>query len=49
MHDINASSPDRPPSGDSLFKCIAWSLAVAALVVGAMFVFALGWPMLVRP
>ena len=49
MHNINSSAPQPPPSGDSFFKCIAWSLAVAALVVGLVFVFALGWPTLVSP
>jgi len=44
MHDINASSPDRPPSGDSVIVVLLVALGLVAVFVAAVSAFALWWP-----
>lgn len=48
MHDINASTPDRPPSGDSLIVCILVSLGLCAVAAAAVVAFSVWWPTFVR-
>jgi len=44
MHDINYSAPDRPPSGDAVFKFIAWGVVIVVVVIALLVGFAIYWP-----
>jgi len=44
MHDINYTSPDKPPSGDSVIVVLLVALGLVAVLVAAAAAFSIWWP-----